>query len=108
MRVYETEGIDYDFSFDGLDGVDYDGYCARGELFEGLLGVYVDGGEPAAETGMGVVPAYYCFVASGLAKHIHHFGLKDGIDGFNGDAGTALGHCEDVDYSDGIVVHEFA
>jgi hypothetical protein len=40
-----------------LDGVDDDGDGARRELFEGLLRVDVDGGEPAAEAGMGVVPA---------------------------------------------------
>lgn len=61
LRVYEAEGVDDDFSFDGLDGVDDDGDGAGGELFEGLLRVDVDGGEPAAETGVGVVPAYYCF-----------------------------------------------
>ena len=35
-------------------------------------------------------------VPSGLTEHIHHFGLEDRIDGFDGDAGTALGHCEDL------------
>jgi hypothetical protein len=29
-------------------------------LLEGLLCVDIDGGEPAAETGMGMVPAYNC------------------------------------------------
>ena len=58
LRVYEAEGVDHDFAFDGLDGVDDDGDGAGSQLFEGLLGVDVDGGEPAAETGMRVVPAY--------------------------------------------------
>ena len=61
LRVYEAEGIDDDFAFDGLDRVDDDGDGAGGELFEGLLGVDVDGGEPAAKARVGVVPAYYCF-----------------------------------------------
>lgn len=61
LRVYEAEGVDDDFSLDGLDGVDDDGNGAGGELLEGLLRVYVDRGEPAAETRVGVVPAYYCF-----------------------------------------------
>ncbi|KAL8865861.1 MAG: hypothetical protein Q9174_006652, partial [Haloplaca sp. 1 TL-2023] len=34
LGVYETEGIDDDFSFDGLNGVDNDGDGAGGELFE--------------------------------------------------------------------------
>jgi hypothetical protein len=42
LRVYEAESVDDDFAFDGLDGVDDDGDGARGELFEGLLGVDVD------------------------------------------------------------------
>jgi hypothetical protein len=57
LRVDEAEGVDYDFAFDGLDWVDDYGDGAGGELFEGLLGVNIDGGEPAAETGMGMVPA---------------------------------------------------
>lgn len=61
LWIYKAEGIDDDFAFDGLDGIDDDGDGAGGELFEGLLGVDVDGGEPAAEARMGVVPAYYCF-----------------------------------------------
>lgn len=63
LWVYEAEGIDDDFSFHGLDGVDDYGDGAGGELFEGLLRVDVDGGEPAAESGMRVVPAYYCFLS---------------------------------------------
>ena len=61
LRVYEAEGIDDDFAFYGLDWIDDNGDGAGGELFKGLLGVDVDRGEPAAEAGMGVVPAYYCF-----------------------------------------------
>lgn len=57
LRVDEAEGVDDDFAFDGLDGVDDDGDSAGGELLEGLLGVDIDAGEPATETGVGVVPA---------------------------------------------------
>lgn len=61
LRIDEAEGVDDDFSFHRLNGVDDDGDGAGGELLEGLLRVYVDGGEPAAEARVGVVPAYYCF-----------------------------------------------
>lgn len=61
LWVYKAEGIDDDFALDGLNGVNDDGDGAGGELLEGLLRVDVDGGEPAAEAGMGMVPAYYCF-----------------------------------------------
>ena len=57
LRVDEAEGVDDDFALDGLDGVDDDGDGARGQLFEGLLRVDVDAGEPAAEAGVRVVPA---------------------------------------------------
>lgn len=57
LRVDEAEGINYDFAFDGLDGVDDYSDSTRSELFEGLLSVDIDRGEPAAETGMGMVPA---------------------------------------------------
>lgn len=59
LWVDETEGVDYDLALDGLDGVDDDGDGTRGELLEGLLRVDIDGGEPTAETWMGMVPAYY-------------------------------------------------
>lgn len=52
LRVDEAEGIDDDFAFDGLNGVDDDGDGARRELFEGLLCVDIDGREPAAEARM--------------------------------------------------------
>jgi hypothetical protein len=42
LGVDKTEGVDDDFALDRLDGVDDDGDGARGELFEGLLGVDVD------------------------------------------------------------------
>ena len=61
LRVDEAEGVDDNFALDGLDRVDDDGDGAGRELLEGLLRIDVDGGEPAAEAGVGVVPAYYCF-----------------------------------------------
>ena len=61
LWIDEAEGVDDDFAFDGLDGVDDDGDGAGGELLEGLLGVDVDGGEPATEAGVGVVPTNDCF-----------------------------------------------
>jgi hypothetical protein len=60
MWVDEAEGINDDFTLDGLDGVNNDGDGARGELLEGLLGIDIDGREPAAKAWMGVVPADNC------------------------------------------------
>lgn len=56
LGVDEAEGVNDDLALDGLDGVDNDGDGARGELFEGLLGVDVYAREPTAEAGMGMVP----------------------------------------------------
>jgi hypothetical protein len=52
LGVYEAEGVNDDFALDGLNGVDDDGDGAGCELLEGLLGVDVDGGQPAAEARM--------------------------------------------------------
>jgi hypothetical protein len=52
LWVDEAEGVNDYLALDGLDGIDDDGHGARSELFEGLLGVDVDAGQPAAETGM--------------------------------------------------------
>ena len=66
LRIYEAEGVDDDFSFYGLDRVDDDCNSTGCELFEGLLGVDIDGGEPAAKSGMGMVPSYHGFVSTCL------------------------------------------
>lgn len=60
LWVDEAKGVDDDLALDGLDGVDDDGDGARCELLKGLLRVDVDAGQPAAEPGMGVVPANNC------------------------------------------------
>lgn len=57
LWVNEAEGINDDFTLDGLDGVDDNGDSTRGELFERLLGIDIDTRQPTAETWMGVVPA---------------------------------------------------
>lgn len=57
LRVDEAEGIDDDLALDRLDRVDDDGDGARGELLKRLLRVDIDTGQPAAESGMRVIPA---------------------------------------------------
>lgn len=52
LRVDETESVDDNLALDGLDGIDDNSDGARCELLERLLGVDIDAGEPAAETGM--------------------------------------------------------
>jgi len=61
LRSDKAECINDDFTFHGLNGVDHYSDGAGSKLLEGLLGVDVDGGEPAAEAWVGVVPAYHCF-----------------------------------------------
>jgi hypothetical protein len=52
LRVDQSEGVDNDFALDRLYGVHDDGDGAGGQLFERLLGVDIDGRQPAAETWM--------------------------------------------------------
>lgn len=42
LWVDEAEGVDDDFTLDGLDRVDNNGNCTRSELFERLLGIDID------------------------------------------------------------------
>jgi hypothetical protein len=43
-----------------------------------------------------------------LSQHIHHLGLKDGIYGFDGNAGAGLWHGEDIHDPNGVVVDKLA
>ena len=85
FHVDEAEGVDDDLTPDWLDGVDNHGHALGVELFEWLLGVDIDAGEPAAETGVGVVPADNVLIALGLLEHVEHVFLIDRVDGFDGD-----------------------
>ena len=66
LRVDEPERVDHDFAAHRLDGVDDDRDGARVERFKRLLRPDVDAGEPAAEAGVGVVPADDHLGAPGL------------------------------------------
>ena len=57
LGVDESESVNDDLSLDGLYRIYNDGDSAGGQLLEGLLGVDIDGGKPASETRVGVVPA---------------------------------------------------
>jgi hypothetical protein len=57
LGLNKTESINDDLSLHRLDGIHDNGDSAGSELLEGLLGVDIDGGKPAAETGVGVIPA---------------------------------------------------
>ena len=124
LRLDETEGIDDDFTLDGLDRVHDDGDGTWRKLFEGLLGVDIDRGEPAAETGVRVVPAnngvgatLVSILSTGeqelnlparLLEHLHHLGLEYRINGLDTDTGTALRHGKDIHDVNRILIHELA
>lgn len=44
-----------------------------------------------------MVPSHYGFGTPGLLEHVHHFGLENGVDGFDGDTGSGLRHGEDLE-----------
>lgn len=128
LRVDQTESVDNDLALYGLDGIHDNGDGAGSELLERLLGVDIDAGKPAAETGMRMVPTNdslwpancvmleclskilrsLCSLPSRLPQHVHHLGLEDRIDSLNTDASTALRHSKDVDHPHGIVIHELS
>ena len=56
LWVDGPEGVDHNFTFDRLDGVNDYSDSARVQLFLGFLGLNIGAGEPAAETWMGVIP----------------------------------------------------
>ena len=59
LWIDKSEGINHNLAFHGLDRVNDDGDGSRCKLFEGLLGVDIDRGQPAAEARMRMIPAYY-------------------------------------------------
>lgn len=72
-------------ALDRLNGIDDDGDGARIELLEGFLGVDIDGGEPAAEARVGMVPANDHFRPTRLLEGIEHGRLEDMVDGLDRD-----------------------
>lgn len=61
LGLDESEGVDDNFTLDGLDGVNNNGNSTGRQLLERLLGVDIYGGEPASKTGVGVIPADNAF-----------------------------------------------
>lgn len=126
LWVDEAEGINDNLALDGLDGVDNNGDGAGVELLEGLLCVDIDGRQPAAKTGMGMVPAYYGFRSKcssqlivvtgrigmdeppGLPQHIHHLCLEHWVDGLNTDTSSALGHRKHIHHANCEVIDELS
>lgn len=96
MRINRPKRINHDLSAHTLNRIHHDGHGARVELFKRLLRVDVDVGEPASESGVGVVPADDHLGPAGLFEHVEHFSLEYVVDGFDGDGCAGLGHGEDV------------
>lgn len=108
MRVNEPEGVNDDLSFDGLNGVDHDRDRTRREGLERLLGVDIDTRQPTAKSWVGVIPPHDRFRPSGLFQHFEHSRLENVIDRFDGDSRPGLGHREDIDDLNSVVVHKLA
>lgn len=52
LRVDQPKGIDDNFALDGLYWIDNDSNGTWGELFKRLLGIDIDGRQPAAKARM--------------------------------------------------------
>lgn len=46
-------------------------------------------------------------IPSCLLQHVHHLGLEDWINSFDGYASTTLWHSKDVHHTDGVVINKF-
>lgn len=126
LRVDQSEGVNHNLALDGLNRVDDDGHGARVKLLERLLGVDIDGRKPAAETGMGVIPAddglgtrshwlaavkrgsSRKHLPAGLAEHVHHLCLEYRIDSLDTNSSSGLGHGENVHDLDCEIVDKLA
>jgi hypothetical protein len=125
LWVDESESIDDDLALDGLDGIDDDGNSTRVELLERLLRIDIDGRQPAAETGMRVVPADNGFgseeaisiavscpefvtLPAGLSQHVHHLRLENGVHSLNADTSSTLRHSKDIHDLHSEVIDELA
>uniref|UniRef100_A0A915IMT9 Uncharacterized protein n=1 Tax=Romanomermis culicivorax TaxID=13658 RepID=A0A915IMT9_ROMCU len=73
-------------TFNTLNRIDDDGDGSIGQRFKTLLRIDIDAGQPTTETRVTMVPTDNHFRASRLFQHIQHFGLENGIDGFDADA----------------------
>jgi hypothetical protein len=73
-----------------------------------MVSIYINSGQPASETWMGMVPSYDDFTSLGLSEHIGHVCLEDWIDGFDGNTGTTLGHSKDIDNLDSIIINKLS
>lgn len=128
LWVDQAECIDDNFALHGLNGIDNDGDGSWCELLKTLLGVDINRREPAAKTGMGVIPADDRFgpvmrkliscrcrygrsaphSPASLPQHIHHLHLEDRVDSFYADARTTLRHGKHIHHADREVVHKLA
>mmetsp|Transcript_46170 Transcript_46170/g.143021 ORF Transcript_46170/g.143021 Transcript_46170/m.143021 type:complete len:272 (+) Transcript_46170:250-1065(+) len=108
LVVDEPEAVDDDLTLDGLYRVHHDPHGPGVQLLEALLGVDVGAREPAAEAGVGVVPAHDHLRSPRLLQHVQHLGLEDGVHGLDADAVPGLRHGEDVHYPDSVVIDELA
>lgn len=85
MRIDRPKRINHDFSPHTLNRIHDNGHGTRVELFKRLLSVDVDVGEPASESGVGVVPTDDHLGPAGLFEHVEHFCLEYVVYGFDGD-----------------------
>uniref|UniRef100_A0A182QDZ9 Uncharacterized protein n=1 Tax=Anopheles farauti TaxID=69004 RepID=A0A182QDZ9_9DIPT len=106
--IDQSERVNHNLSLHGLNRIDYDGHCTFGQCFERLLRVDIDTGQPASETGMGMVPSNHHLRATGLLQHVQHFRLKHGINGFDGHTGTSLWHSEHINHLHSVVIDKLA
>ena len=102
--VNTSKGINHYFSFNGLHRVHDHSHSPLIEHFLWLLGLHIGSWEPWAKSGMGVIPSNTHLISANLLHHIHELLLENRIYWFYTDSSSFLGHREDVNNSDCIII----
>mmetsp|Transcript_37370 Transcript_37370/g.45064 ORF Transcript_37370/g.45064 Transcript_37370/m.45064 type:complete len:277 (-) Transcript_37370:411-1241(-) len=108
LRIDQSKTINHNFPLHRLNRIHHQRHRPRIQRFERILGVNIDPTQPAPEPRVGMIPPNHHLRPPRLFQHIQHFGLKHRIDRFDTHTRPTLGHGEDIDAVDGVIVHELS
>mmetsp|Transcript_10239 Transcript_10239/g.21461 ORF Transcript_10239/g.21461 Transcript_10239/m.21461 type:complete len:286 (+) Transcript_10239:190-1047(+) len=108
LGINQPKTIDDHLPLDRLNRIHHQRHRPGIQSLKRTLRIDIRRTQPAAEPGVGVIPPHDHLAPPRLLEHIEHFRLEDGIDGLDADRRSGLGHGEDVDAVDGVVVDELA
>uniref|UniRef100_A0A7S0CMA4 Uncharacterized protein n=1 Tax=Proboscia inermis TaxID=420281 RepID=A0A7S0CMA4_9STRA len=106
LRIDQSKTINHNFPLDALNRIHHQRHGPRIQRFERILGINIHPTQPAPEPRVGMIPPHHHLRPPRLFQHIQHFGLEYRVHRFDAHAGAGLGHGEDIDAVDGVIVHE--